>query len=150
MKSFIKFFRPVIILGLRTLWFITRPTTSGAKVIVTCGDEILLIKTTYGYSYSLPGGGIKKGETPEEAALRETYEEVGIRLDAVNSLPSFVTFEEFKKDTVYSFYTEVSSKEYTLDALEIDSATWYKIDKLPKVGSVTKKTLDLYFQNRNI
>ncbi len=150
MKSLIKLFRPLIILGLRTLWFITRPTTSGAKVVVVCGDEILLIKTTYGYAYSIPGGGIKKGETPEEAALRETYEEVGIRLSTVSPLPSFVTFEEFKKDTVYSFYTEVSSKEYTLDALEIDSATWYKIDKLPKVGSVTKKTLDLYFQNRNI
>lgn len=30
-----------------------------------------------------PGGGIKSGETPERAAVRECYEEVGIRCKAV-------------------------------------------------------------------
>lgn len=29
---------------------------------------------------SFPGGGIEKGETPEEAALRETHEEIGAKL----------------------------------------------------------------------
>lgn len=30
-----------------------------------------------------PGGGIKRGETPEKAAVREAYEETGVRCKAV-------------------------------------------------------------------
>lgn len=144
MKPLIKFFRPLLIVGMRTLWFITKPKTSGAKVIIICGDEILLIKTTYGYSYSLPGGGIKKGEAPHDAAIRETFEEVGIRLTEVVALPPFITYEEYKQDTVYGFYAEVDSKEYVLDNLEIDLAQWHPINNLPKLGAVTKKIVDLY------
>ncbi len=144
MKKLIKLLRPFLILGARTWWYITRPITSGAKVILMCGDEILLIKTTYGYSYSLPGGGIKKGESPREAALREVYEEVGITLDEVTTLPSFITYDEYKEDTVYGFYAEVRSKAYKLDRLEIDLAEWHPLNNLPKTGHVTEKIITLY------
>lgn len=144
MKAIIKFFRPVIIIAMRLLWFITRPKTSGAKVIIRYGNEILLIKTTYGYSYTLPGGGIEKGERPEDAAKREVFEEVGIQLVEVSPLPSFITYEEYKQDTVYGFYSEVFSKEFTLDTLEIDVAEWHPIDALPTLGPVTQKIVDYY------
>lgn len=146
MKPLIKFFRPILIFGMMTLWFITRPKTSGAKVIIICGDEILFIKTTYNFGYSLPGGGIKKGESPIDAAKREAFEEVGIQLTDLTALPSFVTHEEYKEDTVYSYFAYVESKEFTLDKLEIDVAEWYPIYSLPKLGSVTQKTIDLYKQ----
>ena len=127
-------------------WCITRPKTSGAKVIIIHGDEILLIKTTYGYTYSLPGGGIKNGETPENAAIREAQEEVGIQLTKLSPLPPFVTYEEYKKDTVYGFYAHTQSKDYTLDRLEIDLAEWHPVNNLPSLGPVTTKILDLYKQ----
>ena len=140
----IKLLRPIILFAMRSLWYITRPVTSGAKVVIICGDEILLIKTTYGYAYSLPGGCLKKNELPEEGAKRETLEEVGIELKKLLPLPSFVTFEEYKKDTVYSFYSYVSSKEYTLDRFEIDVAKWHTLDNLPPLGKVTTKIIKLY------
>ena len=31
--------------------------------------------------YALPGGRLDDGETPEQAALRETHEEIGLRLE---------------------------------------------------------------------
>lgn len=144
MKKIIKLFRPLLIFGMRTIWYITRPKTSGAKVVITCGNELLLIKTTYGYSYTLPGGGIKKNELPEDAAKREVLEEVGIQLHTIIALPSFITFEEYKQDTVYNFYSEVKTKEYVLDLFEIDTAEWFPITNLPKVGQVTGKILELY------
>jgi 8-oxo-dGTP pyrophosphatase MutT (NUDIX family) len=144
MKSIIKLFRPLLIIMMRSWWYITRPKTSGAKVIIICNDEILLIKTTYGYNYSLPGGGIKKHEDPKAAAIREAQEEVGIELHTLTSLPSFVTYEEYKEDTVHSFYTTVTSYDYTLDALEIDSAEWHPLNNLPKLGPVTTKIVKLY------
>ena len=143
-KSMIKLFRPFIILGSRSLWYITRPITAGAKVIVIYNNQILLIKNTYGYAYSLPGGGIKKNESPEKAAIREVFEEVGIPLDKVIALPSFITYEEYKEDTVHTFYAHVNSKEYTLDKVEIDIAEWHPLHNLPKLGTVTAKSIELY------
>lgn len=143
-KKVIKIFRPILIFGMRFWWYITRPKTAGAKVVIVCENKILLIKTTYEYSYSLPGGGIKKNETPDAAAKREVLEEVGIHLDKVTALPSFVTFEEYKEDTVYSFYSVVKTNDYTLDLFEIDTAEWHPIDNLPKTGSITAKIINLY------
>ena len=144
MKVVIKFFRPLLIVMMQSWWFITRPKTYGAQVIVRCDDKILLVKTTYGYAYSLPGGGIKKNEAPDEAAKRETFEEVGIVLDKLLPLPSFITYKEYKEDTVYPFYSTVTSLDFKLDALEIDLAEWHPITKLPKLGTVTQKSIDLY------
>ena len=115
-------------------------------MVVRHSNEILLIKTTYGYKYSLPGGGIKKGEQPIDAAKRETFEEVGIRVPEAKALPPFTIHENHQEDTVYSFYSEVTSKEYRLDFLEIDCAEWHPINKLPTtITPATKKILELYF-----
>lgn len=143
-KTVIKFFRPLLIIMMRSWWYITRPKTSGALVVIQHNEEILLVKTTYGYAYGLPGGGIKKGETPVEAARREALEEVGIVLKNLHPLPSFVTHEEYKEDTVYSFYTTVASKDFRLDRLEIDCAEWHPITQLPKLGIVTEKIIHAY------
>ena len=135
---------------MRTYWYITRPKTSGAVVVIMCDTKILLIKTTYGYSYGLPGGGIKKHESPETAAKRETLEEVGIHLEKVTPLPPFVTHEEYKEDTVYGFYADVTSEKYKLDNFEIDSAKWCPLNNLPKMGTVTTKIVELYRNKQNI
>lgn len=143
-KKLIKLFRPFLLFMARVYWYLVNPKTSGVKVIIRYENEILLVKNTYGYNYVLPGGGIKKGETKEEAARRETREEVGIQLETLTLLSSCVTHEEFHEDTVYCFYTEVNSKNYKLDAFEIDVAEWHPLDTLPKVGSVTGMFIDLY------
>lgn len=55
-----------------------------AGVAIYYKDKILLIhpiKTPMHGTWSVPKGEIEKGETPLEAALRETHEEVGIHLD---------------------------------------------------------------------
>lgn len=44
-------------------------------------NELLLVRGMIGPKWSLPGGGIEKGETPEHAVIRELYEETGIKID---------------------------------------------------------------------
>ncbi|MFA5131851.1 MAG: NUDIX hydrolase [Candidatus Paceibacterota bacterium] len=148
-KKTIKFFRPVILVMMRSWWFITRPKTKGVKVMILCGNEILLIKNTYGYNYILPGGGIHKGELPEDAARREVSEEVGIQLTNITALPPFIAYQEYKEDTVHSFHGEVASKDFILDKVEIDIAEWFPLDKLPKIGSVSDRIIKTY-QTQNI
>ena len=53
------------------------------------GDLLLLLRDdipTIGHPdhWNLVGGAIEEGEGPEEAVLRETEEEIGVRLDAVS------------------------------------------------------------------
>src|SRR5689334_20203201 len=52
----------------RVWWFFTRPAASGAKVVVTRGEEMLFIRQTYGArdKWDLPGGTAADGEEPEE------------------------------------------------------------------------------------
>ena len=38
-----------------------------------------------------PGGGLEPGETPAEAAVREVYEETGIRVELSSDEPAFYT-----------------------------------------------------------
>lgn len=50
-------------------------------VILNAQSELLLCHVTGQDHWDLPKGGIDDGETPLQAALRETREETGLRLD---------------------------------------------------------------------
>jgi 8-oxo-dGTP pyrophosphatase MutT (NUDIX family) len=67
---------------LRLGWAVTRPEHHGAAVAVWVDHRVLAVVHSYRRSLSFPGGGIHRGETPFDAALRELREEVGIVLEA--------------------------------------------------------------------
>jgi hypothetical protein len=55
------------------------PSTGAAAVLFDEEGRVLLVKENYGrHRWSLPGGAIEAGETPEEAAVREANEETGV------------------------------------------------------------------------
>lgn len=62
--------------------FIKRFTKPRTRVLVTDGHgQVLLMRGWFGRQrWDLPGGGIKRGETAVAAAIREVWEETGIRL----------------------------------------------------------------------
>ncbi len=66
--------------GLRLLWFIRRPETTGALVAVWHHGRVLLVKNSYRPQLTLPGGYIKPREERRTAAARELLEEVGIHV----------------------------------------------------------------------
>jgi len=68
---------------LARLWWRVWPSKGeGAAVILEARGRILVLQESYRDGLGLPAGGIARGETPREAALRELEEEVGIRLEA--------------------------------------------------------------------
>jgi 8-oxo-dGTP diphosphatase len=66
----------------RLWWFLRRPRLRGAQIALWHDGEILLIRSSYRSCWELPGGGVRPGESPRDAALRECREEVGIALAA--------------------------------------------------------------------
>ncbi len=144
MKKIIKFLQPLIVVARKAIWFITQPKRFGSHVVIVYKNDVLLVTTTYWPGYGVPAGGIKKGETPREAALREVQEEVGIHLETITPLNSFIIREDSAVDTVYGFYAHVDSKEFKLDQLEIGSAEWFPLNNLPPLNSGAAKVIELY------
>jgi 8-oxo-dGTP pyrophosphatase MutT (NUDIX family) len=50
-----------------------------AAAVLTNGDgRYLIVKPSYKAGWNLPGGGVDRGETPDQACRRELREELGI------------------------------------------------------------------------
>ena len=59
----------------------TMPAHLGANAIITCNGKLLLEKRRDSDIWGMVGGGCKKYETGRDAIARETYEELGIRVN---------------------------------------------------------------------
>jgi ADP-ribose pyrophosphatase YjhB (NUDIX family) len=107
--------------------------TRGVRVMVfNPHGEILLIRHSYGRSdlYRLPGGGIRPWEKPEQAARRETREEVGCTLTDLIAVSTHVSEAEGRRDTVH-FFSAVTLDQPVADNMEVDEAAFFPLHELP-------------------
>ena len=108
------------------------PQINVAGCFIEHDGDILLIKRANGKyqndKWSVPGGKIDKGETESDAAIREVFEETGLRIDPKKMLfieRSYVRFTDF--DFIYIFYRYVlDSKEKPKIVLSATEHTEYK------------------------
>lgn len=90
-----------------------------------------MIRNTYGQkAWTFPGGGVKRGELPEETAQREVAEELGIKLTNVKGHGSFLSVYEGKRDTIWIFTSALKDKKFKADDLEIAEARWFSVKQL--------------------
>jgi ADP-ribose pyrophosphatase YjhB (NUDIX family) len=66
---------------------LTKSPTRGAAVAVWYKGKILVVRHSYRPGFSLPGGQLKRNESPASAAARELSEEVGIQVDMEQLVP---------------------------------------------------------------
>ena len=77
-----------------------------AAAVLVKGNRILVQREKDGDEYALPGGHIKLGETLEEGLVRETEEEMGVRVKCERLLWSEESFWEWngKQTHELNFY----------------------------------------------
>ncbi|MEZ6116760.1 MAG: NUDIX hydrolase [Pirellulaceae bacterium] len=128
-------------------WFVFRPQTKGAYVAVWVQDQLLLIRNSYKAGFTFPAGGLKKGETPLQGAVRELREEVGVKINPedLRFVAEFQTRSEFKLDTSSVFELRLPTvPTIHLDQREVVACTWVTFQQAvtSDVAPVVKAYLD--------
>lgn len=123
-------------------------------LIITYNGKYLLFKRselnhTFKNFYGLIGGGVNKNETPEEAIMRETQEEAGLKLININKLKKY----KYDGKLLNVYYTEIDN----IDEIELSPEhtsfkefTLEEITDNPEVIPTTIKMINDYLDKSNI
>jgi 8-oxo-dGTP pyrophosphatase MutT (NUDIX family) len=140
-------------LAVRTVgWFVTRPQTRGVRAIaLTPEGQVVLVRHSYIEGWHLPGGGHERGESAEQAALRELREEIGmVSHGAVRVLGTLQHRPNFRRDTVTLVLVEQVAFGFR-PSLEIVEARAFDIGALPAgVTAGTRRRLAEWQEGRQI
>lgn len=73
--------------------------------------------------WALPGGAIEAGESPEEAAVRETLEETGLKVEATSVIGQRV-HPKTHREMSYTACRVIDGVAHVADADELDAVAW--------------------------
>ena len=103
------------------------------RVIVYRDDgDILLVKNRFSrQKWALPGGGVNRNESYEQAAVREVLEEIGLKIHNLRYLGKANSHESYAKFSVRVFAAHASDYDIKCN-FEIMEARWFNMNYLPE------------------
>ncbi|KFL26771.1 hypothetical protein JP74_11835 [Devosia sp. 17-2-E-8] len=111
-----------------------RRMTFGVRVMLIDDNKIFLIRHTYMPGWQLPGGGVEPGESAEESAAHEVFEEGGLKV--TGPLELFGIYHNVSsvtnRDHVALFLCRQFEQAVEFRrSFEIAEAGWFPLDALP-------------------
>jgi ADP-ribose pyrophosphatase YjhB (NUDIX family) len=125
--------------------------TIGVRALVIAGGErILLVRPRWVDYWTLPGGGVERGETAAQALARELEEEASIKVKGAPKLFAVYSHErEFRGDHVLLYLVTDFEPGKFVPSLEISEAQFFDLKKLPENITVgTWRRIDEFQNNR--
>jgi ADP-ribose pyrophosphatase YjhB (NUDIX family) len=113
---------------------ISRGMTLGVRgVAIDSAGRVLLVKHTYLRGWWLPGGGVERGQTCEDALIRELREEAGLIIEGRPALASVHSNERFfRGDHVLVYRIDRFSMTDRTSHDEIKAIGWFDPAALPE------------------
>jgi 8-oxo-dGTP diphosphatase len=104
--------------------------SSSVVCILILDDKALLIQRRDIPVWTLPGGGIDPGESPEEAACREMEEETGLKVEIVRKIAEYTPINKLARLTHFFEVKKIEGKLTT--GSETFDLKFYHRYQLPK------------------
>lgn len=131
------------------LWRILKPKTFGVRALLIKEGNILLVKHTYQSFWYLPGGGLKNGETYDEALKRELKEELNAEISNLELFGVYNSSYEGKKDSIVIFLCKEFKLELNKKNGEISEIQYFRLTDLPhNISSGSLKRINEYRDNK--
>lgn len=107
---------------------------AGVRVILARTGRVVLVRHWFSPGiWTLPGGGIKKGETPTEAGKREVFEEIGYTVNCFGGQVGIYRGRMGRRDSVIVLFTEDFDGNMKLAPnLEVIERSLFDIHHLPE------------------
>jgi 8-oxo-dGTP pyrophosphatase MutT (NUDIX family) len=104
---------------------------------------MILMKTINGNAvWTFPKGHIEENENPQTAALREVYEETGVRCEIVDKKEFFISHYFFvrnktkvEKKVYWYLMRPLEETQKILTPDEIEEVKWFEIDEALKISN---------------
>lgn len=122
-----------------------------AAAVIIQDKKILLVKQKNRDYWTPPGGLVDKGETPEEACVRETREEVGVEVEILTPLRKQQHRWPKRNDflEVYNFLVQIKAGKPCCvnggDVGDVEDLKWVRLKQLPSCSS-TVRTTELFLE----
>ena len=127
-------------------WHVRQPNSRGVVVLLLHHGKVLLVRHSYSARrWTLPGGSLKRGETPERAARREVREEVGITLQEVRNHGPRRSIAQGRRDTTWLLSAVLAADRVQLASWEIQAVRWVSVEQALTSGWAATHNLANYF-----
>ena len=105
-----------------------------AGTFIMRGDRVLLVQRSQAMEsgaggWTFPGGFVERGETPWEAAVRETWEEANVRPHDLRALPPRTVLDPHR--VVMPFLARIDDDEVPSPGVESADVAWFRFDEIP-------------------
>lgn len=140
----------LLYLGYKIYCFLFRPVRMGVRVLMVRDEKIWLVRHTYLPGWFMPGGGLKRGETLEQAARREAWEETGAELQETTLIGAYSNFKMWKTDHTMVFFCKDFNINGKSDG-EIAEVSAFPLHALPAdVYSTHRRLIESYRTNKKL